>query len=236
MTILPLPKFLYGRASFLWNVKQKAGGLFGQCIKQANILHPQANAFAYSCTGHGFLRQLHGVQNRDNVVGTWLSDGGAVMARLRNYACVAGNDYTKFEDVGPMRDMDIAIPEGTTRDTVGLAQALVESTASLELGVVLRQLETSIDMFRHPIVWDPRTGKHRHLSGVESSDDVTVNTGAYGYGFFMHSVPVLANRHLILCPIGCVLRYVQMLTPPGSTLYLNRHASPLAQSGHIRLR
>ena len=77
-----------------------------------------------------------------------------------------------------MRAMDIAIPEGTIRDTVGLAQALVESTASLELGVVLRQLETSIDMLCHPIVRDPRTGAHRHLSGVESSADITMNTGA----------------------------------------------------------
>ena len=102
------------------------------------------------------------------------------MARLRNFARVAGNDHSKIKGIGPMRAMDIAIPCRNALSTLDVAMALAENTPS-RTEVVLPQLKTSMDMVCHAVVCDPLTGTHRHLSAVKSSNDITSNTGALVY-------------------------------------------------------
>ena len=169
-----------GVRSVLWDVNMEDGGLVGQCIRLASVLQPRGGVFSNSSIQYDFLRRLHGVgtsASDEHAAPAWSTDGQAVMARLRNFACVAGNDYSKFKGIGPMRAMDIAIPCGNALSTLDVAVALAENTSS-QTEVVLPQLKTSMDMFCHAVVWDPLTGTHRHLSGVESSADITSNTGA----------------------------------------------------------
>lgn len=171
-----------GVRSLLWDVHLEAGGLYGQCIYQKHIVQPEGEVWSGSSTGFDFLRQLHGVYRGvpQGDACTWSSDEEAVAARLRNYACVAGNDYTKFDGIGPMRAMDIAIPDGKVLSIDEMAVGLVEASASFTSEAVSPHLKTSMDMFCHPVVWNPETGAHQHLSGVESSAYFTTNTGELG--------------------------------------------------------
>eukprot|EP00904_Undaria_pinnatifida_P011761 jgi/Undpi1/7715/HiC_scaffold_23.g10188.m1 len=107
------------------------GGLVGQCIRLASVLQPRGGVFSNSSIQYDFLRRLHGVgtsASDEHAAPAWSTDGQAVMARLRNFACVAGNDYSKFKGIGPMRAMDIAIPCGNALSTLDIAVALAENT------------------------------------------------------------------------------------------------------------
>ena len=64
----------------------------------------------------------------EHVETVWSTDGEVVMARLRDFACVAGNDYSKFKGTGPMCAMDIAISCGNALSTLDIAVALAENT------------------------------------------------------------------------------------------------------------
>ena len=97
------------------------------------------------------------------------------MTNLRNWACVAGNEYTDFRGIEPARAKDVAMPNGVTPTIDDIAEALARALVA-EKEAVLASLSASIDMFCHPVVWNPATGAHHHLSGTASSDDVTSNT------------------------------------------------------------
>eukprot|EP00904_Undaria_pinnatifida_P014051 jgi/Undpi1/9777/HiC_scaffold_27.g12233.m1 len=165
--------------SVIWDVNMENGGLFGQCIRFASVSQPRDEVFSDFSIQYDFLRRLHGVGTSaidEHVAPAWSTDGEAVMARLRNFACVAGNDYSKFKGIEPMRAMDIAFSFGNALSTLDVAMALAANTSS-QTEVVLPQLKTSMDVFCHAVVWGPLTGTHRHLSGVEACTDITSNTG-----------------------------------------------------------
>ena len=167
-----------GVRSLLWDVKVEQGCLVGRCIQQTKFLHPEGGVYSDSSMAFDFLRQLHAV-NREEGPAEWSRVEGYVMARLRNYACVVGNDYANIAGIGPMRGLDIAIPDGRILSLVEIVENVAEATnRRMTAEVLLPQLKASVDMFCHPIVWDPLTGAHRHLSGVESSAYITINTGA----------------------------------------------------------
>lgn len=166
-----------GVRSLLWGVGVDAGGLWGDCIQQTHILHPRTGAFEMSSKPFAFLRKLHGVDPGDSLA-TWSNSEDEVMTRLRNHACVAGNDYTKFAGIGPAHALDIATPHGPPISPEQIATNLAAFSPAFQEDAVLAQLKTSMDMFCHPVVWDPATGAHRHLSGVETSNAITRNTGA----------------------------------------------------------
>ena len=166
-----------GVRGLLWEVSVEEGGLFGQCITQSNIVRPQMEVFSDPGSDCDFLRLLHGVDGDGCADATWWSqDADAVFERLRHFSCVAGNDYAKFGGIGPIRAKDIAIPLGARRTIGDVAQALAGATGST-LQEVSAALKTSMDMYCHPVVWNPQTGEHQHFSGVESSPDITANTG-----------------------------------------------------------
>lgn len=219
-----------GVRSLLWDVKiDHDGRVFGECITRANVVRPQLQILHNSDASSAFLRRLHGmVANTPRSDRVWLSGSGegVVMTNLRNWACVAGNDYSKFTGIGPVRALEFAMPFGATQTIDEIAASIAIDIQAPEEGV-LTSLRTSIDMFLHPVVWDPTTGAHRHLSRATSSVDITSNTGASSYeyntGYFVRNMVVVAGdvrtsyqgmfQYQVYVGLGCVIRQVRIKLP-----------------------
>ena len=101
-----------------------------------------------------------------------------MLTRLRLFACVAGNDYYHTRRIGPERAKAIALPRGATPSMEEIAVSVVGATnRQARKEDVLAGLKTSVDMYCHPVVWNPETNTRQHLSGIASCPAITSNTG-----------------------------------------------------------
>lgn len=167
-----------GERSLLWEFADEDGSLYGQVITQQAITCPQFHALKGEGDGSQLLRLLHGMtEGREGDV---FVEGNAelVMHRLRIWSSVAGNDYSKFEGIGPKKAIDICL-----RSSVGVLPTLDELAGEIsrvgrfsvvEVEAALRRSET---MTLHPVVYCLETGQQRHLSACDSTEEITRETG-----------------------------------------------------------
>ena len=170
-----------GVRSLLWDVSiERDGRMFGKCITLSSIVRPQIQILSEPGSGSDFLRHLHGVANGTPCTDSiwWSPDKDKVLTNLRNWACVAGNDYTDFRGIGPARAKEFAMPHGETRSVDQIAEALAHALKAEKEGVLVA-LNASVDMFCHAVVWNPSTGAHQHLSGRATTVGITSNTGRF---------------------------------------------------------
>ena len=179
-----------GVEKLLFELTEQRGHLAGRCIIARLILQPQPWAFKKGTDAHAFLRQLHGLpkEHDKDLVATPL-DREAARRRLIMFSIVAGNDFVKFDGVGPVTAARMALtpvdrsncpsPGEPEQDALaGIGQRLANfSKGEDDFADVLAKLRLGWNMFMHGVVWDPSTSAHRHLSGVESSEDITNATG-----------------------------------------------------------
>ena len=143
---------------------------------------------------YDFLRLLHDIdidkQGLPNNGCFRLLDEASVTERLLWFACLAGNDYAKFDGVGTARAVDIAlrcrsptpkVPHTIVRE---MAKAVASITTLAPTDFDIDEAESSIknasDMFRHGLAFDPMAGEHRHLSGQAPSSRLSLLTGGCG--------------------------------------------------------
>ena len=181
-----------GVRSLLWQVSSPGGVLGGQVIDRNLILHPPDSVLRRSDeAGGAFLRRLHGIGTPGNPQRLPCLPAGVVVERFLDFSCLAGNDYVNLHRIGPKTAMQIAFggegradnnDQGRDARMMDLAKRVVFSFPKLgTVTDVKRDISISRDMWEHPGVWDPLTGEHVHLSGVETSRHLQDATGArYG--------------------------------------------------------
>lgn len=171
-----------GVRSLLWDVVQEPDGrLFGDVIELDAVTRPQMGVLRGDTRAHEFLRLLHGVDEHDNRGDDvwWGVDTAGVMARLRLWSSVAGNDYSSYPGIGPVKAMDICLrrnTDGEFPDSEEVTQALSLSTNWAE-DYVRASLETSRIMTVHPVVFSLEMGRQKHMSGGSPTPDITLRTG-----------------------------------------------------------
>lgn len=168
-----------GVRALLWEVREDEGRVFGQVYARANLVRPQLQVLRSDGEGGEFLRLLHGILDRGGANGDgawWYGQEADVMERLRAWAGVAGNDYSKFRGIGPKRAMDICLRHGSLPTLSQLASAIspVDGRPPDEVEAILQR---SKNMTLHPVVYCIETGRQQHLSGCDSADDITRETG-----------------------------------------------------------
>ncbi|CAN0375229.1 unnamed protein product, partial [Pylaiella littoralis] len=160
---------------------EEGGNLYGEVIRSQDVTRPQPSVIMEGETqAHEFLRLLHGVDRDGGGSGDevwWTADEDEVMARLRLWSYVAGNDYSSFPGVGPVTVMDVCLRQvsGGLPTLEDIARALAGSTR-LPAADVRYSLETSVIMSIHPVVYPLGDGKQQHLSGCSSTDALTKRT------------------------------------------------------------
>ena len=178
-----------GVQKLLFEIKDRGGVLSGRCIVAKLILQPQPWAFKKDTEVHAFLRQLHGLpKEHDRDLDATPLDLGSARRRLVLFAAVAGNDFAKFRNIGPVAAAKIALTPVASvtspRQSRAIADVLGEVAARVvqhsregDTCVTLRKLKTACNMFVHPVVWSPVRDRHEHLDRAESSVEVTSATG-----------------------------------------------------------
>lgn len=177
-----------GVSKLLYEIKEKGGVLTGRCIVAKLILEPQS-AFKEDTKAHAFLRQLHGLPKaHDKDLDASPLELHSARQRLILFSAVTGSDFAKFPNIGPAAAAKTALTpvESSTSprqaDAIadvlgGVAERVVQHSKEGEHSAVLRQLSTALNMFIHPVVWSPLRDRHEHLSGVDSSEEITNATG-----------------------------------------------------------
>ncbi|CAM9535560.1 unnamed protein product, partial [Pylaiella littoralis] len=91
-----------GVRALLYEASERNRQLSGVYINTDFIFKPPEMAFRRNTTAHAFLRLLHGLPTEYDpaLVANPLPDATA-RDRLLLYAIVVGNDYAKFEHIGP---------------------------------------------------------------------------------------------------------------------------------------
>lgn len=172
-----------GVRSLLWDVTEEDGGLYGQVFTQQAITRPQLHVLNGNGGGSDLLRWLHGITecNRGDDV-WWSNDSVLVMARLRIWASVAGNDYSKFTGIGPKKAIDICLSSSiAVLPTLGEVAREISRGGRCSAAEAKSALQRSETMTLHPIVYCLETGQQRHLSGCESTEEITKETGMLCY-------------------------------------------------------
>ena len=144
-----------GVSSLLWDVNEEDGSLYGQVFTRQAITRPQLQALKGEGDGSDLLRFIHGITDEGPVGDDpwWSGDSHVVMTRLRLWASVAGNDYSKFAGIGPKKAIDIC-----KRSSIGVLPTLSEladeisRVGSSSVAEALTALRRSETMTRHPVV------------------------------------------------------------------------------------
>lgn len=170
-----------GVRTLLWEFTEDNGGLYGQVLKQDAITRPQLHILREEGRGKDFLRLLHGIERAEDVQGDevwWSTDSAVVLERMRLWASVAGNDYCKFAGIGPATAEDICL-KGRNGALPGLDELVADICA--KDGRSEAEVEAALWRARcmtlHPVVYCMDIGQQLHLSGCESTEDVTNETG-----------------------------------------------------------
>lgn len=180
-----------GVQKLLFEIKENRGALVGRCVVAKLVLSPQPWAFKKDTRAHAFLRQLHGLpkEHCKGLDATALEQEAA-RQRLVLFSVVAGNDFVKFGGIGPVTAAEIVLtavdrsncypPQAESWEGVLEDIAIRVSRCSRDgdnTAGVMAKLMKAFNMYTHPVVWDPSESTHRHLSRVESSADITKDTG-----------------------------------------------------------
>lgn len=185
-----------GVQKLLFEIMDKRGVLAGRCIVARLILHPQPWAFKKDTVAHAFLRQLHGLpKEHDKDLDAMPLEPEAARLRLIYFSMVAGNDFVKFRRIGPVAEARIVLTRVERSNDTPTAESPEDALAEIakrvsrsskdgdELAGVEAKLRLAYNMFTHPVVWDPSTNAHRHLSRVASTADITEATGEFHRGY-----------------------------------------------------
>lgn len=179
-----------GVQKLLFEITEKRGALVGRCIVARLILHPQPWAFKQDTDAHAFLRQLHGLpKEHDKNLEAMPLEREAARLRLIMFSVVAGNDFVKFGRIGPVTAARIVLTRVDRSNGTPPVESSEDALAEIakrvsrcskdgdDLAGVEAKLRSAYNMFTHPVVWDPSTNVHRHLSSVASSEDIVTATG-----------------------------------------------------------